>query len=616
VLDPDPQQSSSPHATISSHRVRDRIVVLDDQTINQIAAGEVVERPASVVKELVENAIDAQASRITLTLSDVGRELIHVSDNGTGMDPADLQNCVTRHATSKISRVEDLNAIATLGFRGEAIPSIASVSRMRISSGTLDGTRSLLELEPGSRPSLTTEAGARGTDIWVEDLFFNTPARLKFLKSDPTELSLIVETVSKYAVLYPQIAFRLLHQGSVLLATHGSADLASTLAEVWGRDVVRGLSPIDFSNAEVRVQGLVSPPHFTKPTRSSQWFFVNGRPVKNRTILAAIDQAYRSLTPEKRYPLAVLKIEVCPSKVDVNVSPTKAEVKFQQEGGIFDAIRRAVREGLLEHGMLPSVDDIAAANFALAGFSLENGLGVGQSALTFNNFRESTGGGSSEPNGPFLVNALSGQSGETVPSAHLGSQFADGLRVIGQLHSTFILAENASGLLIVDQHVAHERVIYERLRRTRGAQPIERQKLLVPEAIHVDRRSSEALAERLDELASIGFELEPFGGQSFLVRSVPALIRGASAIQVLRDLVTELADGLGAGCLNDTRDEILILCSCKMAVKAGDALGIPEMERLLAELSETENPYFCPHGRPITLVFGKPELYRRFKRSV
>ncbi len=602
----------------SSPKVR----ILDPHTVNQIAAGEVVERPASVVKELVENAIDAGASRIGIELQDYGRTLIRVVDDGSGMAEVDALACLQRHATSKIRKVEDLSQIASLGFRGEAVPSIASVSRMTLATSECDGLRHVLRLEPGCPPIVEASSGPKGTEVLVEELFFNTPARLKFLKSDATELAACVECVSKYALMYPEIAFSLRHGGSQLLSTAGGADLHAAIAEVWGRDVARSLVAIDSFTGSVRVRGYASPPHFTKPTRTFQWIFVNGRPVRSRTLSAAVDQAYRSLTPEKRFPVVALMIDIDPSRVDANVSPTKSEVRFQTEGQVFDAVRHAIRSALLEQGMLPSAEALAAANTALLGFSPHGG---GSSTSSESPWPSPFGGGSTPTNLMALGHAfLSGevpaatlsQGFEASPPGTAGmGGFLDGLRVLGQLMSTFVIAENETGLLIVDQHVAHERILYERLLATRGSVRVERQPLLVPDTLHLDRRSAEQLAERLGELAEIGFELESFGGDSFLVRGVPALMRKKNALQVLRDLVDELAGGLGQGCLKDTRDEVFILCSCKMAIKAGDPLTHDEMEKLLFDLAQTENPYLCPHGRPITLVLSKADLWRKFKRS-
>lgn len=586
-----------PPASLTATGEQPVVRLLDPHTINQIAAGEVVERPASVVKELVENALDAGATWIEVRLEDFGRKLIEVADDGCGMDAPTAALALQRHATSKIRSVEDLNTVGSLGFRGEALPSIASVSHMTLSSGTMDGVRNVVQIQGGAAGLNETLSGPRGTTISVEDLFFNTPARLKFLKSDQTELSACIETVSKYAVACPQVKFTLRHGQGVLVQTSGSGDLGSAVADVWGREVARALAGVEFFNGTARVRGFVSPPHFTKPTRANQWFFVNGRPVRSRTLQAALDQALRSLTPEKRFPLAVLMLDIGAERVDVNVSPTKSEVRFHHEGAVFDAVKRGVSQALLDTGMVPHAEGVAMANAALG---VPDTLWAGTASPGL--FEAST----------FAQSPLQSEPAFEPPAQ--GGGFLDGLRILGQVNETFIIAENSQSLLVIDQHVAHERVCYEQLRDSRGLGATERQVLLTPETLHLDRRTAELLAERLPELAAIGFDLEPFGGESFLVRSVPALWRGRQPLQVLRDLADELADGLGQGCLSALRDDVYIMCACKMAVKAGDPLGMPEMERLILDLAQTENPYLCPHGRPITIVLPKSDLYRRFKR--
>jgi len=575
--------------------------LLDPHTVNQIAAGEVVERPASVVKELVENALDAGATWIEVRLEDFGRKLIEVADDGCGMESATAELALQRHATSKIRSVDDLNSVESLGFRGEALPSIASVSFMTLSTGTQDGARNIIEIEGGRVSEPELGSGPKGTTIRVENLFYNTPARLKFLKSDQTELSACIETVSKYAVSCPGVKFTLRHGQGILVQTSGSGDLGGAISDVWGRDSARALAQVDFFNGTARIRGFVSPPHFTKPTRAMQWFFVNGRPVRSRTLQAAMDQAMRSLTPEKRFPVAVLMLDIGAERVDVNVSPTKSEVRFHHEGAVFDAVKRGVSQALLQTGMVPHAEGLAAANAALG--VEPGGWEMGPSGAVIPGLFASS----------FHAQSPMPDPQQTTLTAQSPS-FLDGLRVLAQVDETFIIAENSQSLLIIDQHVAHERVCYEMLKDTRGLAALERQTLLTPETLHLDRRAAELLAERLPELATIGFDLEAFGGDSFLVRSVPALWRGRHPMQVLKDLADELADGLGQGCLSTLRDDVYIMCACKMAVKAGDALGMAEMERLILDLAQTENPYLCPHGRPITIVLPKGDMYRRFKR--
>lgn len=617
-------------AVSSSSTGRPVVRLLDPHTVNQIAAGEVVERPAAALKELIENALDAGATSVEVTLLDAGRKLMEIADNGHGMDAETLAVAMLRHATSKIESADDLHSVASFGFRGEALPSIASVSRMVVETGIGEGARTRWVVEAGEAEPMEQIPGPRGTTVSVHDLFGNVPARLKFLKSDATELSACVEVVSKCAIARPDVAFTLRHHGSVLLRTAGAQpgdggdeiqQRLNALADVWGRDAARALVPVEIYNGSARVTGFVSPPHFTKPTRSMQWFFVNGRPVRSRVMVAAVDQAYRSLTPDRRFPVVALMIEVDPARIDVNVSPTKSEVKFHQEGGVFDAIRRGIKDALLAHGMVPTVEEVTAANDALL-------QARGEAPFQGHFARDLAPGGSfavpdsgvGTPWGLAMSMATVAAQAPLAPGV-VGESSTQGfddlledLRILGQVDDTFIIAENRSSLLIIDQHVAHERILYEMLCNTRGAAPIEVQTLLSPETLHVSPSAMPAMLEHLPELQRIGFDLEPFGGDSFLVRAVPALGRGKKALQVLQDLADELADGVGRPDLVPTRDDVYIMCSCKMAIKAGDRLAPAEMHKLIEDLAKTENPYLCPHGRPITIVMPKSDLRKRFKR--
>jgi len=601
--------------------------LLDPHTVNQIAAGEVVERPGSVVKELVENALDAGATRIEIELIDSGKTLIRVSDNGVGMSPEDAQNSLQRHATSKITSVDDLQAVRTLGFRGEALPSIASVSHMSVASAPADGLRSFFKVEGGRVAEPGATAGPKGTEVKVEDLFYNTPARLKFLKSDTTELGQAMDHVSKYAVAFPHVAFTLTHNGQLAIRTNGNGDMLEAISEVWGREIARTLAHVNMEAGGMTLKGFVSPPHITKPNRSFQYVFVNGRPVRTRTLTAAVDQAFRDLTPEKRYPMLVLLIEIDPSRIDVNVSPTKSEVKFQHEGAAFDAIRMAFRSALMEHGMMPDLAGVAAANEALK--EIRQAQTVQDWRLDFRNTPSLTdlsiqaqsplADGFTLPAPVYDAADPFQAPPESTPFEAPGNlpfvSLLDDLRVIGQAMNTFIIAETRHGVVIIDQHVAHERILYEYLCGLKGPTAIEKQRLLVPQTLHLDRRSSVLLREKLDELTGVGFELEPFGGESYVVRAVPAAIKNKDPLKILRDLVDELVEASISRKLVPTREAIWIMSSCKMAVKAGDPLSMAEMEKLISDLATTENPYLCPHGRPITVTLAKDALLRMFKRT-
>lgn len=647
-------------AEVSEVQTRRRVQLLDIHTINQIAAGEVVERPSAVVKELVENSLDAGARRIEIEIKAAGRELIRVADDGCGMDREDLLASLQRHATSKIRIVDDLRKIDSLGFRGEAIPSIASVSKLRLASGSEGEARVRVSLEGGRLKKEDVVAGPRGTEIEVQELFFNLPVRLKFLRSDTTEQTACIEMASRYALAYPHVRFVMRNEHGVLLETSGSGDAPTAIAEVWGRDLVRAMVPLESFVAGVRVRGYCSPPHITKPSRTMQSVFVNGRPVKARTVFAAIDSAYKSLTPERRYPVVVLFLDVDPARVDANVSPTKSEVKFQGEGAVFDAVRLALKDALLASGMVPDASDIARAEDALRGQNADPGqmlLSEDAARLaklsrevredapfgswTSNAFDRRGDGPMTDPAAGEIADKISfagavvadtvsrdavmrnperGADRERMVQGSLTSatgrpfaRLAEDLRILGQAMLTFIVCETRSGLAIIDQHVAHERVLYEYLCGMRGRVPVERQALLAPEPVALDRRIAASVFERIDDLHALGFDCEPFGADSLLVRSVPAAIAGKNPLAALREVADELAEG-GLG-PKPAREKIWIMCACKMAVKAGDRLTMDEMNKLILDLAATENPYLCPHGRPITVTLDARDLLRKFGRS-
>ena len=643
------------------------IRTLDEQLVNRIAAGEVVERPAAALKELIENALDAGAMRIEIEAEMGGRRLIRVRDDGIGMTRTDALNALQRHATSKIASDADLTRIATLGFRGEALPSIASVSRMDILTRAFEedtGTHIVVE---GGEVKTVEEVGAPiGTTVTVRDLFYNVPARLKFLKSVPTELGHIIETVTRYAFAYPDVSFRLVHERQELIFTPGNGDLLTAAASIWGRETVQGMVQVDYERDGIRVWGLIAPPHQTRPTRQHQYFFVNLRPVRNKTLTAALDEAYKTLTPEKRYPACILLVGIDPRQVDVNVHPAKIEVRFQREQAVFEAVVNAIRAALLQHGMIPSAlppsesrrqvitparppdtETIHQILMQRAGLAPAEAVGTPAhaeppvdvvempappAAVATPARPEPLVGASEMPAHPAVDPFAATVSvplptpappDETPPlleteplqTAHLPfAHLLDDLQILGQVRNTYIVASTRQGLVLIDQHVAHERVLYEQLCYKRGALPIPKQHLLTPETLQLSRRDALLLQEKLPELEAIGFELEPFGADAYLIRAVPAALKG-DPVQTLRDIIDELVELSVSKRLPVAREQIWITTSCKLAVKAGDPLSMPEMRKLIEDLARTENPYLCPHGRPITIILTWHEIERKFKRS-
>lgn len=590
-----------------------RIHLLQEHTVNRIAAGEVVERPASVVKELVENSIDAGARTIVVEVEQGGKRLIRVTDDGEGMSPADALLSIQRHATSKIRDAEDLQSIQTLGFRGEALPSIAAVSRFELLTKRADlDTGMRLLVENGQVVEAEECAARNGTTVTVRDLFYNTPARLKFMKSVATELSHITELMTRFALAFPETSFRLLHNGQEIFSSQGSSDPRHALLAVFGRDIARELRTIDFTEGHLHVTGYVSPPHLTRPTRALQSFFVNRRLVRHRVLSKALDDAYRTLTPEGRYPIAAIFLQVPPYSVDVNVHPTKAEVKFAHEGEVYHAVWTAVRQALLQQGMIPSaspglhsgVDVSPPAERPVAGQTIwQPAPSPPQEPLPTELIRRAG------------IDLTSVSSAEGRPTTRPYAEMLEGFQVLGQINRTYIIASSPRGLLIIDQHVAHERVLYEKLTLLRHRQPVPIQHLLTPLVLHLDRRTATLLGEHLQEMQHMGFLLEPFGSDSVVLRGVPVWLGQRNVEALVRDLLDEISELSVQRHLPLTDETLIATTACKMAVKAGDSLSHAEMTHLLQELADTENPYLCPHGRPVVLVLSIEELERRFKRG-
>lgn len=617
----------------------DRVILLDENTANRIAAGEVVERPASAVKELVENALDADATQILVELEEGGKRSIRVTDNGHGMTRTDAILALQRHATSKIRTADDLFAIRTLGFRGEALPSIASVSRFTLTSRPHDLESGIRILAVGGDIQAVEETAAReGTRVEVEDLFFNTPARLKFLKSTPTEIGRAIDVVGNLAVAYPGVAFRLRHGSQEIFVTPGNGDPLGALAAVWGRDVARRLVPARHESPGLTVHGYIATPDATRPGRTHQLFFVNLRPIKNRVLTHALEEAFRSLTPESRHPIATLFVEMNPELVDVNVHPTKTEVKFTRDGEIHHAAGQAVKSALLQYGIVPTVRSTpgtaAVAPPPPAG-PVPTGLtGNLRFAQTYAGSQEGLTGDPThssptpraDVSGLFAGSIAGGlldgppEEPDALPLVQRPrpKPFAEQLRefqILGQARNMYIVALTPDGIAVIDQHVAHERVLYERLTVKRFSQGIPVQRLAVPLTLQMSRREALLLAEHCGHFAPAGWEIEPFGGESFVIRAIPAILANKPYAQVLRDMIDELVNQTVSRRLLVQQDHVTITNACKMAVKAGDPLNREEMQSLIEQLAETENPYLCPHGRPIVVTVPFHELDRQFKRA-
>ncbi len=575
------------------------IRVLDDRTIAQIAAGEVIERPASVVKELVENALDAGAARITVEVKGGGVDVIRVTDDGSGIPASELATAFERHATSKIGGAGDLFDIGTLGFRGEALPSIAAVAAVEVLTRTENESGgSYLFLENGAVAKRESRARPRGTTVTVRDLFRRVPARRKFLKTPATENGRVATVVSEYALARPGVAFSLLVDGRQALRTAGRGALLDAVADVYGARVAARMLPVEGAEQvwtategerTVRVTGLVSRPDVSRGTRNDVSFFVNGRWVTGRALAYAVEEAYHGLLMAGRHPLAVLTIDVPPAAVDVNIHPAKSEVKFRHESDVFRAVQRAVRRALTAELPVTSVEE-PPAPFAVParpetrrvppGISWADPLGTGPGPAP-----------AEQPPAPSFLAAL------------------PALRVVGQVMQAYIVAEGPDGIYVIDQHAAHERVRFDALRAQRAARKPEVQGLLEPGTLELTPRQAAVLGGVRPLLAELGFALEPFGERSYLVRAVPAhLVKGWD------DALKELLEELSGEEKSRWEEKTVASIACHNAIRSGQSLSMEEMVALVRQLEETANPHTCPHGRPTIVKMGRDYLERHFGR--
>ncbi len=580
-----------------------RITKLPDELANQIAAGEVVERPAAVVKELVENALDAGASRIAIAIEFGGKTLIRVEDDGVGMDPEDARLCLERHATSKIRHAEDLGAILTLGFRGEALPSIASVSHFRLRTrarGADSGTE--VRVNGGLIESVTEAGGPEGTLVDVGDLFYNLPARRKFLKSDAGESAQVSRVVTQLALCYPEVGFTLTSAGRKVLQTPPVAGLHERLYQLYGdrQDLVE----VDREGGGISLFGFVAALAEQGPTRGPQHVFINRRIVKDKTIAHAILDAYSVSTVKERSPEVHLFLTIPPDRLDVNVHPTKAEVRFKEQSLVHEVVRRGVGDAL---GRGPAPELQLRPSDLVPGGPVPQAIpGVLGGGVYTNRWTPATD--QTAARAPSTSGARSaGQTGDEAPPVRP-------MIPLGQFRDTFIVAIDDEGIAIIDQHVAHERVLFERIMERLTSGPLERQGLLVPMVIELPPGARQVLAERAGELVRFGFEIEEFGGDSVRVSAVPALLPRQESEAVIRSLAEDL-DGLDRGLrVEEGLKRIAALMACHAAVKANDRLTHEKMVHIIDELRATAYSTICPHGRPVMLRITRRELEKNFDR--
>ncbi len=601
------------------------IQILSEVVASQIAAGEVVERPASVVKELIENALDAGAHTIRVEVEAGGRRLIRITDDGCGIPGGESELAFARHATSKLHTVDDLQHIQTLGFRGEALASIASVAQVTLLTLTAEETAgTLLRMEGGSLVDHHAAGTPVGTVITVENLFFNTPARLKFLKAETTERRHIDMVVTRYAMAYPNVRFSLIQDGRVTFSTNGTGDLADVLVEVLGMETMREMlpvNPVDPVRADlpnITVYGYTSAPHINRNTRSHITLFVNGRHIQDTSLTYAVSQAYHTLMPADRYPIAVLMITLPPEDVDVNVHPAKSEVRFRSPEAVFSAVQRAVRRSITDTPV-PTVTTPRTLDDILSTRSQPASTMPTAEPFDFPAFdagRRSQQIGPINPPTPIESERhveTSVRSDQPVDLAQRPRTLPP-LRVVGQISATYIVAEGPAGLYLVDQHAAHERILYELFMLEQANRPTISQQTLDSIAVELPSASARLLEEHLESLQAIGFDIEPFGGNTFRVRAIPALFANRLPQEAIATILDDLDVGAEPGA--STLEAKIVLRVCKAAaVKAGQVLSYDEMQTLLRQLERCANPRSCPHGRPTMIHMSADQLAKEFGRK-
>lgn len=606
-----------------------RIQLLDQKTIDNIAAGEVIERPASVVKELVENSIDAKANAITVEIKDGGMTLIRVTDNGCGIPKSEVKTAFLRHATSKIQTVEDLMTVSSLGFRGEALSSIGAVSQVELVTKTADGFSGISYKIFGGQEESFVEIGAPdGTTFLVKNLFYNTPARRKFLKSPATEAGYAEQIMTHMALSHPDISFKFIHNNKNKIYTSGNGNLKDIIYHIYGRDIAGALLPVCGKSESVSFQGFIGKPHISRGNRNYESYFINGRYIKSSIIYKAIEEAYKTFTMTHKYPFVCLDIRVDPQLLDVNVHPTKMEMRFRNGSEIYDLLVGEIREALLKKDLIPEVE-VTKEKPITPKVEVKKEELVAPKQKTPEPF-EKVRRAQEKPQKSLYAGLNYDVSNSMKHRTEISEQSAEQMtlnetsvleekakpdrRVIGQLFRTYWLIEFEDQLFIMDQHAAHEKVNYEKMIRDFKNKEIYSQGLEPPMVITANMAEAETLTKYKVAFAQLGFGIEAFGGNEFCIREVPANLYGIGE----KDIFIEMLDSLGNemnGSIDIITDKIASM-ACKMSIKGNQKISFQEIERLLDELMELENPYQCPHGRPTIIKITKYEIEKKFKRIV
>ena len=618
-----------------------RIMVLEDSMINQIAAGEVVERPGSVVKELLENSIDSGATQIVVEIKDGGIGMIRITDNGSGIPEEDVLSAFMRHATSKIRNMDDLENVLTLGFRGEALSSISSVSQLEMVTKPKEQLMAKrVELHGGKLVEDSMIGAADGTTIVMRNLFYNTPARLKFLKKANTEGSHVSEIVNKIILGRPDIAFKYIVNNSEIINTNGSGNLKTAILSVYGRDIAKNLIDVEAEHEGIKVSGYIGKPETFRGNRNYGNIFINGRYIKSRVIEQAVEDAYKTKLMVGKFPVYILNLNLDPTLIDVNVHPQKMEVRFSDESLIYNAFYKAVENALKEHILIPEIAVVKDNPFSEAVYEVD----VETPPVKLSDFEQKPieqkanysfdmgnvmsslfkKDGDSSSNDNFISEAVNKEDYEYVVEESIEktpviqpavNAFFNNYRIIGQFFNTYWIVEQDNCIYLIDQHAAHERVIFEKLVNGYKNKELVSQRLLEPVIFNFSDREMEVLKDNKDLFESFGFELEAFGENEFALKSVPFIIRGATDISFFTDLLDRLAENSDSITnIIDEKIDAVASISCKAAVKGNDRLYYIEANNLIKELLKLENPFTCPHGRPTIIKLTRYEIEKMFKR--
>ncbi len=573
------------------------IKILDENLINKIAAGEVIERPASVIKELIENAIDAKSTQIFIEIEQNGTKSTIVKDNGLGMEPEDAEKCFLRHATSKISKVEDLFAINTLGFRGEALASIAAVSNLTITTKAESSDEGLqIEIEGGKLKNKKSIGCPKGTIIEVKNLFFNTPVREKFLASPQTEIAHIINIVTRYALINPHIAFKLSHNHQQIINTNTSYDAKGNIINLYGGNIAKDLLMVKHMTPNISVRGYISKPSLIRNDKSQQSIFVNKRYIKDEIISKAIYDAYHGTLFTGKHPIFILDIIINPKTIDVNVHPTKEKIRLEQEKLVYQTIFNAIK-GTLKQNDLTFLSDKLGGLLSQKTISNKNPkvkIKTRKSTQRFDLGRQEFFTETKEDKFSKLPN----------------------MNILGIVNKTYAIAEIEEGILLIDQHIIQERILYERFMKEYNDSKIETQSLLKSQMLELSPKEYHIIKKDLEKFKNLGFYLEDFGDNCVIIRSVPMIFKKIQPTDLIKSLTEELLNNNEKNSLEILKEEIIIKKACHSAIKAGDEISPIQLKHLLLELDKVENPYTCPHGRPIIVKITLSELEKFFRRRI